>query len=70
MVTVSRELKVAIKLGPKPAYKIAQQANISPSTLSKLICGIENLKPNDHRIVEVGKILGIPADKCFQEVQS
>ena len=65
---VSKKLKAAIKLGDKPAYKIAQQAGLDPSTLSKLLCGISRVRPNDSRILAIGKVLGIPASDCFEEV--
>ncbi|MEW6671780.1 MAG: hypothetical protein AB1427_08750 [Thermodesulfobacteriota bacterium] len=64
---VSQKLKVAIKLGDEPAYKIAYKAGIDPSTLSKLICGIVNVKAGDQRVINVGKVLGIPPEECFRE---
>ena len=48
---ISQKLKAAIKLSPVPAYKIAQEAGLDPSTLSKMICGIIRIKPDDNRIV-------------------
>jgi hypothetical protein len=64
---ISEKFKVSIKLSPKPAYLIAQEAGIDPSVLSKIICGIITIKPYDLRVIEVGKVLGIPADECFKE---
>ena len=64
---VSKKLIAAIKLGPDPAYKVAQRAGIDPSTLSKLICGIVKVKNGDARVIKVGKMLGISSDECFQE---
>ena len=64
---VSKKFIVAIKLSSKPAYKIAWGAGVNPTTLSKLINGIERPKPNDQRIINVGRILGIPENECFQE---
>ncbi len=64
---VSQKLIAAIKLGSDPAYKVAHRAGIDPSTLSKLICGIVKVKNGDTRVIKVGKILGIPAEDCFQE---
>jgi hypothetical protein len=62
---VSEKLRAAIKLGDRPAYKIAQEAGIDPSTLSKLICGIVKVKPGDQRVVKIGKILGLNSTECF-----
>jgi hypothetical protein len=63
---ISLKLKIAIKLSDEPAYKLAQKAGLDPSTLSKLLCGIIQVKPNDPRIVAIGKIVGIPKDECFE----
>ncbi len=67
MLSVSKKLLTKIKLNDIPAYRIAQIAGMDPSTLSKLICGISRIKPNDPRVIEVGKVLGVPAEECFQE---
>jgi transcriptional regulator with XRE-family HTH domain len=67
MIRVSDNLKIRLKLNNIPAYRIAQFAGMDPSTLSKLICGISRIKPNDPRVIKVGKVLGIPAEDCFQE---
>jgi len=64
---ISQKLKAAIKLSPVPAYKIAQEAGLDPSTLSKMICGIIRIKPGDKRIVRVGQILGVQSDECFEK---
>ena len=63
---VSEKLIVAIKLSDVPAYKIAQQAELDSSTLSKLICGIDKVKRGDPRVIKVGKILGLSAEDCFE----
>lgn len=67
MLSVSKKLKAAVKLSDVPSYEIAHQANLDPSTLSKLICGIAKIKPLDHRVIAVGQVLGIPPEECFQE---
>ena len=64
---ISQKLKVAIKLSSIPAYKIAQEAGLDPSTLSKMICGIIRIKPGDTRIVRVGQILGVQSEECFEK---
>jgi lambda repressor-like predicted transcriptional regulator len=68
-MNVSKKLIEAIKLSSTPAYKIAWSAGVNPTTLSKLINAIEKPKPEDQRIINVGKILGIPPEECFQEDQ-
>ena len=64
---VSQKFIIAIKLSSEPAYKIAWEAGVNPTILSKLINGIERPRPNDQRVINVGRILGIPKNECFQE---
>ena len=65
MTKLSRCFLAELKLHPVPAYRIAQQAGINPSTLSKLIHGAEPLRPDDDRILRVGRILGLEPDEVF-----
>lgn len=62
---VSQKFIAILKLNPIPAYKVAWSAGVNPTMLSKLINGIEKPKPNDPRILSVGRVLGIPAEECF-----
>ena len=64
---ISQRLKIMIKLSEEPAYKLAQKAGLNPSTLSKLICGIEEVKPNDLRVISVGRVLGLRPEECFED---
>ena len=64
---VSRKLKIAIKLGDTPAYRIAQQVGLDPSLLSKLIHGIVKVEHGDPRVIAIGKVLGVPEDECFED---
>lgn len=66
-MVVSNKLKVAVKLSDKRAYQIAHEAGVDPSTVSKLICGIVKPKNNDHRVISVGKVLGLKPEECFEE---
>jgi hypothetical protein len=64
---VSQKLIAAIRLNSMPAYKIAWSAGVNPTMLSKLINGIERPKQGDKRIINVGRVLGIQENECFQE---
>ena len=66
---ISRELIAAIRLGEKRNYEIAHEAGLHPSTLSKLLCGIEKVRVRDSRIVAVGRVLGFREDQCFEEME-
>ena len=68
MVVVSRKLKAALKLGDERAYRIAQRAELDPSMVSKLICGIVKIKPGDPRVIAVGRVLGLKPKECFEEI--
>ncbi len=64
---ISKKLFEAIKLAPMKNYRIAQAARLHPSTLSKLLNGIDEAKAGDPRIVRVAKVLGLRAEDCFEE---
>jgi len=66
---VSKNFIIALKLNSEPAYRISQLAGVNPSVLSKLVNGIENPKPFDPRIVKVGKVLGLSAENCFEDIE-
>ena len=63
---ISKRFIAAIKLGRTPAYEIAHRAALHPATLSKIISGAEHIKPNDHRVLAVAKVLGLKPDECFE----
>ena len=62
---VSRLLKNTVKLSDRRDYVIAHAAGLHPSTLSRLINGIEIPKVRDPRIIAIGRVLGIPPNECF-----
>jgi hypothetical protein len=65
MIQTSDRFKAAVLLNKKKAYEIAHEAGIHPSTLSKLMHGIEKVRPNDERIVRVGRVVGLSPKQCF-----
>ncbi len=65
MKRVSEQFLIRLKLHESPAYKIAQAAGVNPNTLSRLINGIDPVKPGDQRIVAVGRVLGVSPAQCF-----
>ncbi len=62
---VSEKFKAAIKLNPLKSYQIAHLAGLHPSTLSKLMNGIERVMPNDPRVLKVAEVLGLTPEECF-----
>ena len=67
MKEISRKFLIQLKLHQLPAYRIAQKAGVNPTTLSRLINGIDPVKPADPRIIAVGQVLGIPPMDCFEK---
>jgi hypothetical protein len=67
MLSLSRQFIEAVKLAPRPAYRIAHDAGLHPATLSKLLTGAERVRPEDPRVLAVARVLGIDADRCFEE---
>ena len=65
MIKVSRKFIEAVKLAGRPAYRIAWEAGLHPVLLSKIISGYERIRPNDERVIAVGKVLGLPPRECF-----
>jgi hypothetical protein len=63
---LSRKFLACLKLHELPAYKLAQLAGVNPNTLSKLVTGIEPLKPSDSRIISVGRLLSLSPSDCFE----
>ena len=64
-VRPSRALIIAIKLADRPAWRIAVEAGINPTTLSRLVSGSLRARPNDARLLRVAEILGVPHDQVF-----
>lgn len=67
MIRVSEQFLTRLKLNDLPAYRIAQQAGVNPNTLSRLINGIDQIRPRDERVVAVGRVLGLLEQDCFDE---
>lgn len=63
---LSQKFKAAVKLSSRRAYQIAHEAGLHPSTLSKLLNGIEKVKPGDPRVLRVGKVIGLRPQECFE----
>ncbi|MFC1864174.1 hypothetical protein ACFL1Z_09520 [Thermodesulfobacteriota bacterium] len=62
---ISNKLKIAIFLDDRKSYQIAHEAGLHPATLSKLVNGIERVKPGDPRVLKVGRVVGIKREDCF-----
>lgn len=63
---ITRILIDAVRLSNLRSYQIAQAAELHPSTLSRIICGIERVKPGDQRVLRIAKVLGLKEEDCFE----
>ena len=66
---VSEKFRATIKLCSVPAYRIAQQAQLNPTTLSKLMCGIERVKPEDPRVLKVAAVIGLGLNSAAYQAE-
>lgn len=63
---ISRRFIERLKLSSIPQYKIAIQANVHPSLLSKWITGAQPARDGDARLIYIGKLLGLQPDDVFE----
>lgn len=67
-VRVSRKFIAAIKLHPSlKQYEIAQQANIDPGQLSRMVRHRQVLRPNDARVIRVAEVVGLKPTQAFEK---
>ena len=67
MKMINQKLRNAVKLSDNKSYEIAHKAGLHPSTLSRIICGIEKVKPGDPRVIAIGRVLGFSENECFEK---
>ncbi len=67
MLKLSKQFLIQLKFNRLPAYRIAQNAGVNPNTLSRLVNGIDPVRPRDKRIIAVGEIIGLSASACFSD---
>jgi hypothetical protein len=67
---ISKKLVEAVKLSDWRAYRIAHKAGLHPSTLSRILNGIEEVEFGDPRILRLAKVLGLNPDECFEEMRN
>jgi len=64
---LSKKFKETLKLADTPQYKIAIQAGVNPTLLSKWVIGAEKSRIGDKRIIKIGKILGLKESEIFEK---
>jgi transcriptional regulator with XRE-family HTH domain len=67
-MAISERFRTAVKLSYLKSYELAHLAGMHPSVLSRILNGIDLVKPGDQRVAKVAGVLGIPIEECFDEV--
>lgn len=62
---VSKKFIEAVKLDPRPQYKLAWEAKVNPVVLSQIITGYIKPGLGDERVIRIGKLLGLEPRDCF-----
>jgi transcriptional regulator with XRE-family HTH domain len=63
---VSKKFREAVKLNHLKSYELAHLAGMHPSVLSRILNGIDLVRPGDPRVAKIAIVLGIPVDECFE----
>ena len=63
---ISKKFINAVKLSTWKSYQIAHKAGIHPSTLSRILCGIELVEENDERVLKIASVLKLDPSECFE----
>ena len=73
MVRVSQKLRLAVVqrcCDGMRQYQIAKAAGLHPTVMSALLHDIRPVRPEDSRVIAIGKVVGVPAADCFAEITS
>jgi hypothetical protein len=65
---LSREFRIRVKFDdPRPQWRIAVAAGVSPHLLSAWMSGYGRVRPDDPRLLRVAREVGIPPERLFDE---
>lgn len=62
---VAEKLRVAVKASRVRQYEFARRLKMQGSTLSAMLNGAVNVRPNDPRIIRLAEMVNVPADEAF-----
>jgi hypothetical protein len=69
---VSNKLRLAVlqaRCNGKRQYEIAREAdNLHPVVFSSLINDSRPVRPDDPRVLAIGKVLGLAPEDCFERI--
>ena len=64
---ISERLRFAVKTSKFKQYQLARQIGVHHSTLSCWLNGICDVPLGDPRVLQLGAILNISSDECFEQ---
>ncbi|RLG43858.1 MAG: hypothetical protein DRN81_05705 [Thermoproteota archaeon] len=64
---LSRKLKRAIRSSNEDLYRIAIEAGMHPSTLSRFLNDARGVKEGDERVLKLAERFGISPEEAFEE---
>jgi hypothetical protein len=65
--TLSREFRIAVKFDdPRPQWRIALAAGVSPHILSQWMSGYGKVREDDPRLLRVAREVGFPVERLFE----
>ena len=67
MTKISPKLVGALRMKHKQMYRLAFRVGMHPTTLSKILNGIQHVRPGDKRLVRLGRLLGITPEELFTD---
>lgn len=71
-VTISQRLRLAIleaRARGRRQYALARAAGLHPTLFSAIINSAVPLHPNDARVIQIGRVLGLEPADCFGDVE-
>ncbi len=64
---ISQKFKDALKLYPTPKHILAWNIGISPSVLSHLINGHQQVNDGDERLLKIARLIQFPEHRVFEK---
>ena len=62
----SAEITKAVRLDSRRSYELARLSGVNVTVFSRIINQIEQVKPDDPRVLRIGNVLGLSDKDCFQ----
>lgn len=67
---ISKTFRAAVKLSELKQYEIARKAGIHHTVLSRIVCGIDEIKKDDPRVLRIAAIVGLEPAACFENEEA